>query len=195
MIKKICVLVLACSMPALWAEISFPWLEMKAGYFFFSHHTLRKIYHGGFEIQTSGTYPLWEMIALYGSVGYVQVQGKSLQAHQRTSLYQIPLDVGIRAFAQWGEYVQGYLSVGPRYFYVHQHNDSTYVNRNIGQHGLGFFINSGCNFIQDDRWLLGIFGEYAFERKSFTSMMPNVYGRKNVQLGGFTFGGSVGVVF
>jgi hypothetical protein len=46
------------------------WFEIKPGYFFFSNHILREIYHGEFEIQGSITYPLYEMLALYGSLGY-----------------------------------------------------------------------------------------------------------------------------
>ena len=195
MIKKICFLALACMVPSLYAQDSWLWLEVKPGYFFFAQQTLRKIYHGGFEIQGSATYPLYKMIALYGSLGYVQVQGKSLHGDQKTSLFQIPFDVGLRAIAHVNKYADCYLSIGPRYFYFHQHNDSTDVNRNIRQNGLGFFINAGCNFIAYDRFLLGIFGEYAFEQKSFKSDIPYVYGRKNVQIGGFTVGASLGLEF
>lgn len=195
MIKKIGFLAIACVMSLLHAQSSGAWLEIKPGYFFFSNHTLRKIYHGGFEIQGSGTYPVYEMIALYGSLGYLQVHGRSLQGNQKTSIAQIPLDVGVRVIADFNDYLQGYLSIGPRFFYFHQHNDSTYVNRNIRRTGVGFFANAGCNVMSNDRFLVGIFGEYAFEQKSFRSNIPNVYGRRNVQIGGFTFGGSVGLVF
>ena len=192
MIKKICVMAIACVISSVHAET---WLEIKPGYFFFSNHTLRKIYHGGFEIQGSGSYPLCGALALYGSLGYLHVKGKSLQANQKTSISQIPIDVGLRAITPLSECLRGYLTIGPRYFYFHQHNDSTFVNRNIRRTGFGFFINGGCNFIANDCFLLGIFGEYAFEQKSFKSMMPNVYGKPDVQIGGFTFGASIGFVF
>lgn len=196
MIKKIYALAaIACIMPSLHAQICPAWLEIKPGYFFFSNHTLREIYHGGFEIQGSGSYLLCETIALYGSLGYLHLKGKSLNGHQKTSISQIPLDVGLRAIAHWSEYVKGYVSMGPRYFYFHQHNDSTYVNRNIRCNGFGFFINGGFNVIENDCFLLGIFGEYAFEQKSFKSTIPNVYGRPDFQIGGFTIGASVGFVF
>ena len=200
MIKKIYILAIVCFMSSLSAEISSAWLEIKPGYFFFSDHTLRKIYHGGFEIQGSVTYPLCGILALYGSLGYLQVKGKSLHAHQPTSISQIPFDLGLRAIfnlgerACWNECVKGYLSIGPRFFHFHQHNDSIYVPRNIRRNGVGLFINGGCNFIKNDCFLLGIFGEYAFEKKSFASCIPNVYGR-DIQIGGFTFGASTGFVF
>src|ERR1700735_2529405 len=110
MIKKICALLtIACIMPLLHAEIYYytescaknrcAWLEIKPGYFFFTDQTLRKIYHGGFEIQGSASYLLCEIIALYGSLGYLHVNGKSLQGDQKTSIFQIPVDIGLRAIA------------------------------------------------------------------------------------------------
>lgn len=195
MIKKICALAIACVIPSLTAQNSLRWLEIKPGYFFFSNHTLAKIYRGGFEIQGSVTYPLCSMVALYGSLGYIHAKGKSLHAHQKTTISQIPLDVGGRVIVSLGECIKGYLSMGPRYFHFHQHNNSSYVKRNIHKNGIGFFINTGCNLIKNECLLVGIFGEYAYERKSFESMMPNIYGKKDVQLGGFTVGASIGFAF
>ncbi len=195
MIKKICALAIACMVPSLHGQTSCSWLEIKPGYFFFSNNTLRKIYHGGFEIQGSGTFPVSEIFALYGSVGYLRTSGKSLEGNQKTSISQVPLDLGLRLIADLGQCTKGYLSIGPRYFIFHQRNDSIYVNRKIDRTGVGFFINAGVNFIKKDCFLLGIFGEYAVEQKSFESLMPNVYGRHDVQIGGFTVGASFGITF
>lgn len=195
MIKKIGILIIACIMLLAPRQISCSWLEIKPGYFFFANSTLRKIYHGGFEIQGSVTSPLCGMIALYGSLGYLHAKGKSLHANQKTSISQVPLDVGFRVIADLSECAKVYFTAGPRFFYFHQRNDSTFVNRNIRANGFGFFINGGCNFVKNDCYLFGIFGEYGFEQKSFRSSMPNVYGRPNVQIGGFTFGASIGFMF
>lgn len=195
MIKKIYILAIVCITPSLHAKTSCAWLEIKPGYFFFSNHTLRKIYHGGFEIQGSVTYRLCRTIALYGSLGYLRVKGRSLEGNQKTSIAQIPLDLGLRAVADVTDCVKAYLSIGPRYFHFHQHNDSNFVDKNVRLNGLGFFINGGCNFIKNECFLFGAFGEYAFERKSFKSKCPNVCGVPNVKIGGFTIGASLGFVF
>lgn len=181
--------------PALYGQIESGWLEIKPGYFFFANHTLRKIYHGGFEIQGSATYPLCGMIAWYSSIGYIHAKGKSLGDNQKTSISQVPLDLGFRAIVDLSECTKAYLTAGPRFFYFHQRNDSTFVPENIRTNGFGFFINSGCNYISCNGWLFGIFGEYAFQQKSFTSTVPNVQGRSDLQIGGFTFGASVGFEF
>lgn len=194
MTKKI-YLALACLMTSLHASASRPMLEIKPGYFFFSNHTLRKIYHGGFEIQASGLYPLQNWIGLYASLGYVHAKGTSLQGNQKTSIWQIPIDLGLRTTAHFNKYIKGYFSIGPRYFHFHQNNDSPYVSPKISKNGAGFFINSGLQIIAHECFILGIFGEYGYEHKSFTSTTPNVYGKPDVPIGGCTFGASVGVAF
>lgn len=198
MLKKIYAftIAIACIIPALHGQDVEKWFEIKPGYFFFSNHLMRKIYHGGFEIQGSGTYPMCQsMLAFYWSLGYLHVKGKSLGAHQKTSVSQVPIDLGVRAIFDMRECAKAYLTIGPRYFYFHQRNDSMFVDRNVRRSGFGFFINGGSNFIQNDCFMFGIFGEYGFQQKSFTTTMPNVYGRKDFQVGGFTFGASIGFMF
>lgn len=195
MIKKLSVFAIACIASSLNGHIESAWLEIKPGYFFFANSTLRKIYHGGFEIQGSVTYPLCGMMAWYSSIGYIHAKGKSLGDNQKTSISQVPLDLGFRAIVDVSECTKAYLTAGPRFFYFHQRNDSTLVDRNIRTNGFGFFINGGCNVTSTNGYLFGIFGEYAFEQKSFKPTMPNVQGRSDLHIGGFTFGASIGLEF
>lgn len=195
MIKKICFLAIACIAASLNGQTNSAWLEIKPGYFFFANHILRKIYHGGFEIQGSVTSPINGTIAWYSSIGYIHAKGKSLGDNQKTSISQVPLDLGFRAIADVSESAKAYLSAGPRFFYFHQRNDSTFVPAHVRKNGFGLFVNGGYNYISCNGFLFGIFGEYAFEQKSFTSTIPNVQGRSDLQIGGFTFGASVGFEF
>lgn len=195
MIKKIGILAIVYLMSSLHASTSYTWFEIKPGYFLFSNHTLRKIYHGGFEIQGSGSYPLSEKVDLYGSIGYIHAKGTSLQGNQKTSMWQLPINLGLKATACMTERLRCYVAAGPRYFHFHQYNDSTYVNQNISKNGAAFFINGGLYYLTHDCFLLGIFTEYAFERKSFTSDRPNVYGIRQLPVGGFMFGATLGIGF
>jgi hypothetical protein len=195
MIKKLSVLAIACITASLNGQTNSAWLEIKPGYFFFANHTLRKIYHGGFEIQGSVTYPINGTIAWYSSIGYIHNKGKSLGDTQKTSISQVPLDLGFRAMIDVSDSSNAYLSAGPRFFYFHQRNDSDFVPKNVRTNGFGFFVNGGYNFINTNGFLFGVFGEYAFEQKSFTSTMPNVQGKSDLQVGGFTFGASIGFEF
>lgn len=170
-------------------------LEAKAGYFFFSDSKMSEIYtEGGWDVQVSGSCPIWEWLEVYGSIEYLEKQGKSLGGHQSTSIWEIPLSVGIKPVIAIYKTAQYYFSVGPRYFFVHQHNHSSYVSKNISNNGLGVFVNTGFNFILWSHLLLDFFGEYSYKQMHFHSHKNNVYGG-NVNVGGYTFGAGLGYAF
>jgi len=176
-----------------------PIVEAKAGYFFFSDSKLLKIYDkGGLDVQLSATYPLWNLCSnwtlnAYGSLEYFQRSGKSLHDHQKTSLWSIPVNAGIKPVYTFNNCLQYYFAIGPRYFYIHQHNNSSYVFKNRSRNGLGIFINTGLNYFLCDNLLLDIFGEYSYGKVHFHGG-SRVYTRRT-QIGGYTFGGGIGYEF
>lgn len=177
-----------------------PLIEVKTGYFFFSDSKMRKIYdHGGLDIQLCASYPLcnltsrWTLNA-YGSVEYIQKSGRSIGGHQKTSLWQIPVNFGLKPVYAINVNTQYYFAIGPRYFYIHQHNHSPYVYRNKSGNGLGLFVNTGLNYFFFDHFVIDIFGEYSYATMHFDRGKSHVYTR-NIQVGGVTFGGALGYVF
>lgn len=175
-------------------------VEIKAGYFFFSDSQMRKIYDkGGLDVQLSTSYSLlnynkrW-VLDLYGAVEYFERSGKSLNSHQKTSLWSIPVNMGIRPLYVINDNVQWYLGFGPRYFYIHQHNHSSYVNKNGSRNGLGFFLNTGFNYMVSKSFVIDAFGEYSYGKTRFHLKKSGVY-TKTTQIGGFTFGLGFGYKF
>ena len=69
-----------------------PFIEAKAGYFFFTDHHMNRIYkHGGPDVQLSGSYPLYQdFIHIYASIEYLQATGHSRPLHHKTSLWDSP---------------------------------------------------------------------------------------------------------
>ena len=196
--KKYIVVLSACLFMSLYTESDYKpvLLELKPSYFFYSDATMREIYHnGGFQIQGSTSYACGNHFAVYGGIGYIHTSGLSLNAEQKTSIWQIPLDFGVQTIFNVGDDVDWYTTFGPRYFYVHQHNDSTYVNTIFDQSGIGFFLNTGFNFFIAEHCDLTLFAEYSYEKTSFVSTIPNVYSQKHVQLGGIAFGVGLGYAF
>lgn len=172
-----------------------PTIEAKAGYFFFTNSKMRKIYdQGGIDVQISGAYPIWKGLQIYGSVEYLRKSGRSLNDHQKTSIWQIPVNIGLRPVITICPEVQYYVTVGPRYFYIHQHNQSSYVPKNKGRSGIGMFVNTGFNFLPWHGLLVDVFGEYSYAQTSFHNSKDNVHGR-SIQVGGFAFGVGVGYCF
>jgi hypothetical protein len=173
-----------------------PWLEIKPSYFFFSSCPLKNIFHhGGFEIQGSASVPVCDHLALYGSVGWRRVTGHTLSTREKTKLTVIPLDIGLKTIVNFCERFYYFFAIGPRYFHFRQHNYSPYVDCTINGNGIGLFINSGFNVLFSDCLLLGIFGEYSYEKKKICPKKPNVFSNGSVQLGGIAVGLSLGYAF
>lgn len=179
---------------------SSPLFELKAGYFRFSDSKMRKIYdRGGSDIQLCASYPFgcsisgWGIDA-YGAVEYFHRSGKSINGHQKTSLRSIPINIGLKPVYNINSRMQYYFAIGPRYFYLRQHNHSSYVCKNKSRNGLGLFVNTGFNYFLCERFTIDIFGEYSYAKIRFHSGESRVYTR-NIQIGGFTFGGGLGWKF
>jgi len=180
----------------LWAHKPSHTLELKSSYFFLTQDPLNKVYnHGGFEESLSGSFPLWRWLNAYASVGIAHVSGKSLNSGQKTSLLLVPLDLGLKVVFPLNRKLDFYLTFGGRYSYLHQHNDSLLVDRNLHQHCGGFFINGGWNFFATRHWLIGVFGEFAGAKTSIVSHKPNVFGERGLRIDNGAVGVSIGYAF
>jgi hypothetical protein len=172
------------------------WLEMKPSYFFFSASPMKHIYdNGGFQIQGSVSVPICNYFDLYGSVGHRTVHGRALNSCEKTNLTVMPIDIGLKPIFKLCERLSYFAAIGPRVFRFHQHNRSPYVDCKINGTGVGLFINAGFNAIVKNCLLLGVFGEYSYEKKKVCPKMTNVFSNGSVQIGGFAFGASIGYAF
>ena len=179
---------------SLWQKTD-PLIDFKVGYFFFSSESLRKVYKsGGYDLQLSASYPVWKGLHVYGSLEFLSLSGNSLSEQEKTSLWQIPLSVGIKPIITICKQVQYYVTLGPRYFFLHQHNSSSYVPENISRSGLGGFVNTGFNFFPNKHLFFDLFGEFSYKRMHFPSSSGPVYGT-TAQIGGFTLGAGAGYSF
>lgn len=177
------------------AAFGSPLIEAKAGYFFFTDSDLRKIYDkGGVDLQLTGVYPIYRYLHVYGSVEYLEKSGRSLGAHQKTHVWEVPLSLGLQALFPLNESSKYYISFGPRYFFIHSHNSSTYVPSKMDKNGIGFFANTGFLFILDEHITVDVFGEYSYGKFSFHSSKPETQGQKT-QIGGVAVGAGLGYSF
>lgn len=190
---------LAISSTILASELK-PLFEVKTGYFFFSNSQMRKIYdRGGLDIQLCASYPLWNLtcrwtLNAYGAVEYFHRSGRSINGHQKTSLWSVPINIGLKPVYAMNANMQYYFAIGPRYLSIHQHNRSSYVYKNKSKNNLGFFANTGFNYTLCDHFVIDIFGEYFYAKMHFHAGKSRIHTR-NIQVGGFTFGGGLGYKF
>lgn len=184
-----------CALTQRAADIT-PWLEIKPSYFLFTTSPMRHIYHdGGFEIQGSASIPVCNYLDLYGSIGYRRAQGKALNSCEKTKLTVIPIDIGLKPIFNFCERFYYFFAIGPRYFHFQQHNNSPYVDCMIKGNGIGLFVNTGLNALLKNCFLLGVFGEYSYEKKAICPHKPYVFSNGSAQIGGVAFGISCGYAF
>jgi hypothetical protein len=177
------------------------YVEAKAGYFFFTSSGMRHIYDkGGVDVQVSGAYSFLHWLRLYGSVEYLQRAGYSRNGHQPTSIWAIPLSIGLQPFVSLytspcsHKKASGYFSLGPRYFFAHAHNHSDYVQQTMDQNGLGGFVNVGLLLSCSPNFTIDLFGEYSYCKLHFHSSHFGSQGH-DVQVGGLAFGGGWAYLF
>lgn len=170
-------------------------IETKIGYFFFSNSKMRKVFNqGGIDVQINSFYPINKCLQVYGSIEYLEKHGKSLGSHQKTNIWQVPLSLGLKCIILTCGPIQGYFSLGARYFFVHVHNNSKFVDRNMRKSGLGGVGNIGLHYFPCNNLFIDLFGEYSYGRLHFHSSKKNSYGQ-TMQIGGFTLGVGLGYLF
>lgn len=177
-------------------------VEVKAGYFFFTDTPMKTVYdQSGVDIQITGTYPvlsgkLYETapadIRLYGSIEYIYKSGHSIGLHQKTSITEIPLSVGLQPIFLicCKPEIRYYATIGPRYIHAFVDNHSNYVPRNMTANTLGMFVNTGFTF-NYNHFLFNIFGEYSYAKVRFNPHASGTY-TKRTQIGGVSVGAGVG---
>ncbi len=177
--------------------ISPPFFAVKAGYFFFASHSMRKVYdQGGFDVQVSGAYPLNDYSRIYASVEYMEKSGHSVNDNQKTSFWAIPFSLGLQPIFKLCSFypISYYFTIGPRYYLTKVHNDSIYVSRAIHANGFGGFFNTGFMTQLKKDLFLDLFGDLSYAYLRYSSSIPNSEGHKT-QIGGLTFGGGLVYTF
>jgi len=110
------------------------------------------------------------------------------------SIWEIPLSLGLHPVVDFSSSVQGYLAFGPRYIFLHLHNDSKFVDQSVNKNGLGLFVNTGFYFFPYRNLVIDLYGEYSYKKMEINSSKTNVYG-PSMNVGGFAFGGGLGYSF
>lgn len=170
-------------------------VEAKIGYFFFSDPKLRRIYdQGGLDFQLSGSLTLWRWLQFYTSLEYFQKQGRSLHLHERVRVWSLPVSWGLKGIVFMSAASQYYLAIGPKYFYFHIHDNSSYAGKVLNQSTVGGFVSTGFNFFPMKHLSIDLFGEYSYAKIHCHPHKKHIYG-ETAQTGGFTFGAGLGYIF
>lgn len=170
-------------------------LEAKFSYFLPSSKKLRDIYHtGGANYALSYAHPIWKWFYVKAEVDYFFKEGRSLAGGEKTTIRIIPLSLGPYFAYDIGN-VSLYGGMGFRYFFVKIDNNSTYVNPRSRANGMGGYFEVGSLIFVKKHVFFDLFTSYSMRRLRFNASGMDNVSSNSIQVGGFQFGGGVGIRF
>lgn len=163
---------------------SFFLTEFKMGYFRFGDKKLRKMYNEGLlDLQLTSSINFWKRLYAYVGVEYIESRGRlHHNHHKKIRIHSVPLSLGVQYMKPITFDLNYYLTLGPRYFIVHQ---STH-RRSLTRSGFGGFINTGFLYYINHHIVFDMFGEYSCKNLRFSHLGGNL------QVGGLTIGAGIG---
>lgn len=157
--------------------------EFKIGYFRFADKKLRRRYDDGLlDLQLTSSFNFWKRLYAYLGVEYVGSDGRIPKSHTKIKIRMVPISLGVQYMKPITDDLKYYLTLGGRYFFVHQWTHS----RSLTHNGFGGFGNTGFIYYLNHHVVVDIFGEYSVKKMKFHDMGGSL------RVGGLTLGAGIG---
>jgi len=183
-----------------------PIVEFRVSYFRPVSSEFRETFHdGGAGYQLTSTLPIYcgpkawgRGINLWTALDYFSKKGHSIGLDDGTSIRIVPLTLGLKYFfpsVGCRVPVNFYAGAGMKYYFVHTHNDSDLVQKNINRNGMGGIVEAGFIAPIAHHFLLDLFVSYSMKTFGATSTsIPSVEGT-GMKVGGLNVGAGIGYQF
>lgn len=171
-------------------------VDANVGYFYPFSHTLRQVIAGSVDYQLQLTYKWSKHWGAFVGGDFFYNTGHSTGTHEKTSLWILPISVGVKAFGTlWAkqdftQVVQGYVLLAPRWYYIHSSNDSSTVDRHTNGQGFGGVGGLGLSYLFH-QFTVNAFTNFSFGNLHAHSNKHNVKA-PNTQIGGMVIGAGIG---
>lgn len=167
------------------------WLEGKISYLYQTDKTTRKIMGNGALYGIESTFQAYKAIHPWVSVSILPNWGKSIGERNKTSMYFVPIGVGLKYLFQIGHAKTIYFGAGalPSWLYEHVHVP---IKRVRTKWDIGGIFKAGLLVNVD-----GFFVDFFLEYLQYTSTFSNTNKSEGRQadLSGLSSGGGIGYRF
>lgn len=123
---------------------------------------------------------------IWANVDYVTTHGSTRNFHSKTSYEAVNLSGGGKYVFRFHPQANLYLGLGINGAFVHVHNNSSFVKRNVNKNGVGGVAKLGFYFEPTTHLFMEIFVDYLYQTIQF---------QNRVQVGGVKIGGGIGGCF
>jgi hypothetical protein len=171
-------------------------VDANIGYFYPFSHTLREVIAGSVDYQLQLTYKWSKHWGAFVGGDFFYNTGHSTGDHAKTTLWILPITIGIKAFGtlwatnDFSQVVQGYVLLGPRWNYIHSSNNSPNVDHHTNGQGFGGMGGLGLSYLVH-QFTVNAIVNFSFANLHAHSDKHNVKA-PNTQVGGMVIGGGIG---
>lgn len=134
-------------------------------------------------------------LSFFGQVDYIFGKGRSigcnLACHQNTHIRLIPLTAGLKWIRTINDRVEVYVGAAPKYYFMHIHNDTSFVPCTSNEHGCGGYGVAGAFFYPVEHFMMNIFLSYSYIKFHAPCSTPAFIGF-STNVAGFNFGFGMG---
>ena len=123
---------------------------------------------------------------IWTNLSWVSTTGHTQRFHSKTHFNNLNFSLGGKYIFPIYKRINLYLGLGINGAFVHVHNHSPYVKRNVHKNGVGGIAKLGCYFEPIDHLFLEVFTDYLYQSIRFEN---------SAQIGGFKTGGGIGFCF
>ena len=162
-------------------------IDGRVAAFYPTSHLFREIYSdclAAYEVEAGKAF--WNNYEIWGDVSWLSAEGHTKTFHNKTRFRNTNFSLGGKYLWDLCDCTQLYFGLGINAAYVHVHNDSHHVKRNVHKNGVGGVVKLGIYAEPIDHLLFELFVDYLYQRIHF---------ERHVEIGGFKFGGGIGLIF
>lgn len=163
----------------------------KGAYFHPDDKYMRKTYKGGLLATFELAYPIFSRLKLIGDVGLFSKRAK--KGDLKTHIYFIPISLGLRYHILITENISLFFRGGGNGFYLKVKNRYNNLKNTVEKNGYGAVFGTGMDGKLRGGWLISIFFDYLYDKKSVYDKFFERRVAKN--LGGWAIGGALGYHF
>lgn len=169
--------------------------EFRASYFYSTNSRFRDIYSGASLYSIETTFSNKNKLLLWTSLGILYASGNSIGNHDKTQLYSLPLNFGIKYPFCFKRVIHPYLGIGIASIpFSHIHNHYSFVSRHQYGWGVGGIIKSGLMIYKTRCLLFNCFLDYTALAMNFNHSNKIVIKRSG-NLHGISLGLGLGFFF
>ncbi len=160
-----------------------------------------KIDQGGINYSVAVFFPVMKALNLWSALDYFDKKAEIEDISYATRITIMPVTLGLKYVAPYSMqvarnvYCRFYLGAGARYYFVTVKNEILSYSHTMHRNGFGWIVEMGSLFCITEHLVADIFTSFSKKNMSGASHLPSHSCCEDIEVGGWNFGGGLGIKF